>query len=255
MNSRSLAFIWLPGFIFLTVISTYAQPVPEEAKRFYARGQAALEMATTPADYDSAIVQFTKAASLAPNWPDVYYIIGQTQEKIEKYADAIVSYKKYLQLSPNAANAEAVKSNIYKLEYKAEKEGKKTVIINGLLSGVKERKHADGFSFLAGLIFKKTDAGIILDVVRGDYPEYNQKNIPVTFDGQTIKMTYLAYRCPHPGMSNFDYYPCEEKHSFTGKVVSANPLVLDVNIVVKLMASRFSNQTPSVHTGQWIFNK
>ena len=59
MNSRSLAFIWLPGFIFLTVISTYAQPVPEEAKRFYARGQAALEMATTPADYDSAIVQFT----------------------------------------------------------------------------------------------------------------------------------------------------------------------------------------------------
>ena len=71
-----------------------------------------------------------------------------------------------------SANADAVKSNICKLEYRAEKEGGKTAIINAMKSGVKERKH--------------TDAGIELDVVRRDCPEFKQKIFQPFFQSNPV---------------------------------------------------------------------
>lgn len=42
------------------------------------------------------------------------------QEKAGKYKDAITNLRQYLLLSPNASDAETVKSLVNKLEYKAE---------------------------------------------------------------------------------------------------------------------------------------
>ncbi|MDP2278615.1 MAG: hypothetical protein Q8K51_10375, partial [Nitrospirota bacterium] len=47
------------------VADAYAQIIPEEAKRHFDRGMAAVEMAKSPADYESAIKEFTQAARLA----------------------------------------------------------------------------------------------------------------------------------------------------------------------------------------------
>jgi len=95
---------------------------------YFNRGEAAVEMAKSSADYKDAVKEFKKAAAIAPNWPDVYYNIGLIQEKIGIYNDAITNLTKYLKLSPNASDAGKVKKFIAKIEYKMEKtEGYKRV--------------------------------------------------------------------------------------------------------------------------------
>lgn len=122
MNQRSLIKN-VVSFVFLfTCISSSAQPVSAEAKKYYDRGQAALETIKSNADYEAAINEFNKAVKLAPDWPDVYYALGQVQEKLEKYTEAIASYNKYITLAPTASNAGDVRTLINKLEYKVEKE-------------------------------------------------------------------------------------------------------------------------------------
>ncbi len=105
----------------LLLFSVNAQAVSEEAKRHFDRGMAAVEMAKSPDDYAAAIKEFTQAARLAPDWPDVYYNLGMVQEKAEEYSDAITSLKQYLRLAPNASDAETVKTLINKLEYKRDR--------------------------------------------------------------------------------------------------------------------------------------
>jgi tetratricopeptide (TPR) repeat protein len=119
MKTKVLIFIHA---LLLICFSTRlgAQNVSDEAKRYFDRGVAALEMATSPSEYDSAVTKFRQAAVLAPDWPDVYYNLGLAQEKAEKYSDAVISLRQYLKLSPNASDAEAVKTLISKLEYKIE---------------------------------------------------------------------------------------------------------------------------------------
>ena len=98
------------------------QSIPEKARRHFDRGMAAVEMATTAADYESAIKEFKEAVRLAPGWPDAYYNLGMVQEKAGKLGEAVESYKSYLRFSPEADDAEAVKSLVNKLEYMAERE-------------------------------------------------------------------------------------------------------------------------------------
>jgi tetratricopeptide (TPR) repeat protein len=100
--------------------SVFSQTVSDEARRHFDRGTAAVEMARSPADYDVAIKEFKQAIDLAPDWADAYYNLAKVQEQAEKFADAIASFQQYLRLAPNASDAEAVKSLINKLQFKAE---------------------------------------------------------------------------------------------------------------------------------------
>lgn len=108
--------------LFFGIESSFGQTVSDEAKRYFSRGVAAVEMAKSPTDYEMAIREFRQAATLAPDWPDVYYNLGLVQEKAEKFNDAVTSLKQYIRLAPNSADAETVKTLIYKLEYKREQE-------------------------------------------------------------------------------------------------------------------------------------
>jgi len=85
-----------------------AQAVSDEARRHLDRGQAAIEIAKTPADLEDAVKESQKALELAPDWPDPYYNLGMVQNKMERYDDALKSLKSYLQLVPNAGNTTAV---------------------------------------------------------------------------------------------------------------------------------------------------
>ena len=86
------------------------------------RGEAAVEMAKSSGEYGQAIQEFQEAARLAPNWPAPYYDPGLAQEKAGKFREAVASLKRYLQLAPNAPEADAVRTLVYKLEFKAENE-------------------------------------------------------------------------------------------------------------------------------------
>ncbi len=105
-----------------------AQNISDEAMHHFDRGQAAVEMAKSPTDYEDAIKEFEKAATLAPDWPDVYYNLGLIQEKLSKYGDAIKNLTKYLELSPNASDSREVKKFVAKMEYKKEKAETQTLL-------------------------------------------------------------------------------------------------------------------------------
>lgn len=225
----------------------FGQEVPEEAKKYYYRGQAALEIAKTNEDYSAAINEYNEAAKLAPNWADVYFAIGQVYEKMGKYADAIQNYKKYLELSPNAQNAETVRATIYKLEYKEEQEKKKLAVIEGWASGVASAKNSQP-SFATSVVFKQVNGDMMMDLVY-DHPYQNQ-NITAKFDGKIIRMNYTYYHFDKSVTDSKIQKMFTKKISFTGTVVSINPLVLDVIEVVK-----YHDDTSSENRSTWIFNK
>jgi len=107
--------------LFCGMESSLGQTIPEEARRHFGRGTAAVEMAKTPADYEKAITEFEKAKALAPNWADIHYNLGLLYEQVEQYDDAIRSLQKYLELNPSAGDGENVRQGIYKIEYKKKK--------------------------------------------------------------------------------------------------------------------------------------
>ncbi|MBT0653073.1 tetratricopeptide repeat protein [Geomobilimonas luticola] len=105
----------------LTPQRVSAQVVPDAARRHMDRSQAALEMAKSPADLEDAVRELQKAVELAPDWADPYYSLGILQNRLERFDDALKNLARYLQLAPNARNAQEVKQLINKIEYRKEK--------------------------------------------------------------------------------------------------------------------------------------
>lgn len=99
-----------------------AQAIPEEARRHMMRGVAAIEIAKSPADFILAAQEFEKAAKLAPNYPNIYYNLGNVQVKLGDYSSAIKSYQRYLELAPKSPDASKIKDEIYKLEFRRDQQ-------------------------------------------------------------------------------------------------------------------------------------
>ena len=131
-------------FILLAWVSvTFAETVSEEAKRYMARGSAAVEMSKTSKDYERAVREFEQAAKLAPNWPDVYFSLGSVQAKAGNYGEAMRNYKHYLELAPKSSEAAKVREQIYKFEYRVEQDNLKKDL----------RKERGRFSLENGVIY------------------------------------------------------------------------------------------------------
>jgi len=111
--------LWLAGLLLLSA-PVLAQDVSEEARRHMLRGQAALEMAKSPQDLRLAIRELEQAAQLAPDWPDIHFNLGMVRAKAGDLAGAITSYNRYLQLAPGAADAQKVRDEVIKLEFRQE---------------------------------------------------------------------------------------------------------------------------------------
>ena len=56
-------------------------------------------------DFDSAIINFTKAIKLDPKHAGAYYNRGYTYSKLKKYPEAIADYTKAIKLDPKHAFA------------------------------------------------------------------------------------------------------------------------------------------------------
>ncbi len=100
--------------------------MPEEAERYLGRGQAAVEIAKLPEEFQRAIVEFQKAVRSAPWLANGYYDLGVVQEKVGKFSDGMRSLKLYLLAAPDAKDAAEVKARVYALEYKAERRNEET---------------------------------------------------------------------------------------------------------------------------------
>ena len=127
MNKKIIGMLACTAFVWMSS-PAWAQTALKEAQRHMDRGQAAVEMAKTDADFEEAILEFDQAARLAPTWPDAYYNLGIVQEKIGRFDAALQNLRKYLELSPVATDAGEVRQLINKTEYRKEKsEGVKKV--------------------------------------------------------------------------------------------------------------------------------
>jgi len=109
--------------LLCAVGTAFGQKISDEARRHFDRGMAAVEIAKTPADYEKAVAEFEKAKTLAPDWPDVYYNLGLIQDKAGMYSEGMANLRRYLLLTPDAKDAEAVRTLINKLDYKKEQIG------------------------------------------------------------------------------------------------------------------------------------
>lgn len=98
--------------------------VPEEAQRHLGRGSAAVEIAKTSDDFLLAISEFKKALRLAPWLANAYFNLAVVQEKAGQFNEAIQNFNLYLLAAPSAADAQDVKTRIYGLELKAERQQK-----------------------------------------------------------------------------------------------------------------------------------
>jgi tetratricopeptide (TPR) repeat protein len=93
----------------------------ELARRHLLRGQTALEMAQSPADLDAAVREFDAAIAAAPAWAAPHYNRAVVLGKAQRWADAIASYQRYLELAPDAADAAQVRDEIVRLQYRLER--------------------------------------------------------------------------------------------------------------------------------------
>lgn len=116
-NKMSLCGMLVIVFLCLGTVALAAEPISEDARRFFARGLAAVETARSVADYAAAAREMEQARELAPQWPDVYYNLGFLYEKTSNYDRAIENLREYLRLAPSSPDAARVRESVYKLEY------------------------------------------------------------------------------------------------------------------------------------------
>ncbi|KRH99009.1 tetratricopeptide repeat protein [Curvibacter sp. PAE-UM] len=94
---------------------------PEDARRHIVRGAAAIEMAKSADDLALAADEFRMAAEIAPDMAVAWYNLGAVLAKTGKVDEAIAAYRRYLALSPGAADAQKVADEIIKLEFRQER--------------------------------------------------------------------------------------------------------------------------------------
>jgi tetratricopeptide (TPR) repeat protein len=113
---------WLREKVIKLALKIQPSPaIPEEARKFSVRGQAAIREAKNPSDFQEVAKEFIKALRIAPWWADGYFNLGLAQEKAGQLNEAIQSLKLYLLASPNASDGRKVQDQIYAIEYQQEK--------------------------------------------------------------------------------------------------------------------------------------
>lgn len=124
MRIRSRALInvsWLIAILMMAPMSAFAQKSKEdEARRYYLRGVAAVEMAKSDEELANAVEEFRKAAQMAPTMASAWYNLGMVQSKIGRIKDAIDSFGRFVALSPASEEVKKVSDEMIKLEYKLE---------------------------------------------------------------------------------------------------------------------------------------
>lgn len=93
---------------------------PEDARKHMLRGMAAIEMAKSPEELALAEEEFLAAADIAPRLGNAWFNLGKVQTQLGRYDDAIASYRQYLAVAPGAEDAQKVRDEIVKLEFRQE---------------------------------------------------------------------------------------------------------------------------------------
>lgn len=107
--------------LLLATLPALAEEGTVDARRHMVRGIAAIEMAKSAADLAPAAEEFRRATELDPTLSAAWFNLGSVQVKLGQFDAAILSYKRYLVLSPQAEDAQKIQDEIIKLEYRQER--------------------------------------------------------------------------------------------------------------------------------------
>lgn len=97
-----------------------ATGTPEDARRHMLRGIAAVEMAKSDTELAAAEDEFRMATEISPQLAPAWFNLGKVQAQRTHYKKAISSYRKYLELAPQAEDAPKVRDEIVKTEFRQE---------------------------------------------------------------------------------------------------------------------------------------
>ncbi|HJV76026.1 MAG TPA: tetratricopeptide repeat protein [Noviherbaspirillum sp.] len=132
---RRLKYLIVVLGLVVLPVSSFSQNRADEARKYLIRGATALEMATDASGLALAIGEFKKATEIAPDLAAAWYNLGTVQSKAGKFKDAIDSYNRYLTLAPQAADAQKVRDEVTKLEFRLEQAGKFNSLSGHWVSG------------------------------------------------------------------------------------------------------------------------
>jgi tetratricopeptide (TPR) repeat protein len=99
----------------------FGQNSADEARKYLVRGMTAIETSKGNDGLAQAAKEFKKATKIAPTMAAAWYNLGSVQSKIGQLEAAIASYRRYLSLAPKADDAQQVRDDIVRLEYKLER--------------------------------------------------------------------------------------------------------------------------------------
>jgi hypothetical protein len=97
-----------------------ATGTPEDAHNHLLRGLAAIEMAKSSGDMSLAEDEFRMATEIEPKMANAWFNLGKVQALMGEYTKAMASYRQYLTLAPEAKDAQRVRDEIVKLQFRQE---------------------------------------------------------------------------------------------------------------------------------------
>lgn len=97
-----------------------ATGTPEDARRHMLRGMAAIEIAKSNDDLALAEDEFRMATEIAPQMAIAWFNLGKAQTQLGRNDEAMASFRQYLTLAPDAKDAQSVRDEIVKLEFRRE---------------------------------------------------------------------------------------------------------------------------------------
>jgi len=98
-----------------------APAIPEEANRFFVRGNVFQKEAKDASSYELAISAYREALRIAPWWGDAYFNLAAAQGSAGRFDDAIASQKLFIAAVPaGGAEAREAQNKIYALEARKE---------------------------------------------------------------------------------------------------------------------------------------
>lgn len=101
-----------------------APAIPEEARRAFVRGNAAMSEAKTPEEYARAVQLYHEALSIAPWWGDPYFNLAKVRELRQEYDAAILGLRFFLLTGIAGNDARQAQDQIYVLEEKRDRRAK-----------------------------------------------------------------------------------------------------------------------------------
>lgn len=188
-------------FLFWGAVSLQCQNIPEEAREHFVRGKTALELAKYPEDYQSALLEFLEASALAPDWADPFYQMGTIYEKQQKYADAMISYKNFSNLSQSENLKTEVQDKIYRLEYLLEQQLKPEEIIDILMQFPNWKKSGDenSFGYWLGASVEKLNENTVR--IFGEYKKNGDDSLffscneTILIQGPKVQISWYSDQC------------------------------------------------------------